>query len=533
MSDRPLPHDVEVSHHRKRYANRKRLSDGIGSVNTNQPGLRVAIYSRVSKEEQIEGHSLDAQKNVCREVAEKRKWIVVGYYEDPGFSAKDDKRPAFKKMIVDAEQEKFDVVLVHKLDRFSRSIEQTLSYFRHLNEYGVVFASATENFDFTRAEGRLFFNMMAVFAQWYLENLSAEAIKAKEELFRKGLHNGLAPFGYKKDRKSGKCVPIPEEAQVVKAAFELAASGSYNHRMIADMLNQKFVTRRGRHFSKDTVTNMLRNEFYYGMVSLRENIRPGVHTPIIDKELYDKAQEATHARAVTRKGNLLYRHTKKGPKSVTQEYYMLQRIIRCNACGRYLRIQVAERYRYYKEVSVERGLTCELASKTIRMGQADQNVIEILGRLRLPPDWQQEIEKRINNQDWVAQILRRKENLEEKIQRLDDVYLSTGKYTRAEYLEQRGKLAKELDSLVVPEKMQVIEKGLALESLGEYLREATSEELSQICRTMLDSVYTDFVNDQIVRIKPVSDFLELFRVAAKTSGWIENQEDGSFFVRAA
>lgn len=84
--------------------------------------------------------------------------------------------------------------------------------------------------------------------------------------------------------------------------------------------------------------------------------------------------------------------------------------------------------------------------------------------------------------------MRRKENLEEKIQRLDDVYLSTGKYTRVEYLEQRGKLVEELNSLVVPDKTQVIEKGLALESLGGYLRDATSEELCQISRTMLDSV---------------------------------------------
>lgn len=84
--------------------------------------------------------------------------------------------------------------------------------------------------------------------------------------------------------------------------------------------------------------------------------------------------------------------------------------------------------------------------------------------------------------------MRRKENLEEKIQRLDDVYLSTGKYTRVEYLEQRGKLVEELNSLVVPDKTQVIEKGLALERLGGYLRDATSEELCQISRTMLDSV---------------------------------------------
>ena len=117
--------------------------------------------------------SLGAQRNVCLEIAQKRGWNVVNIYEDPGFSAKDVKRPAFQRMMLDAENNLFDVVLVHKLDRFSRSIADTLSSFKHLDDHKVAFTSATENFDFSSAQGRLFFNMMTVFAQWYLENLSA------------------------------------------------------------------------------------------------------------------------------------------------------------------------------------------------------------------------------------------------------------------------------------------------------------------------------------------------------------------------
>jgi len=533
MSDRPLPQDAQVSKYRKKSMNRKRLSEGIGTVNTNQPGLRVAIYSRVSSEEQVEGHSLDAQKNVCREVAERRKWIVVNYYEDAGFSAKNDKRPAFKRMIADAEQEQFDVVLVHKLDRFSRSIEQTLSYFRHLNQYKVVFASATENFDFTRPEGRLFFNMMAVFAQWYLENLSAESIKAKEELFRKGLHNGAAPFGYRKDKRTRKCVIVPDEAAVVKTAFELAASGLYNHRMIADMINEKFITRRGRHFSKDSVKTMLENEFYYGMVSFRANIRPGIHEATITEELYDKAEQATKERATSKKGNLLHQHKKNGSKTLDIRYYMLQRIIRCDECDRHLRIQSTGNHKYYKEVSAERGFSCGLGGKTVRMKEADQDVIRILSHIKLPPEWQEEISRRVKSQDWVTQIKRKKETLEDKIRKLNDIYYSTGKYTSTEFLELRSKLDEELASLVIPDEADAIEKGLILESLGEYLAEATPQELAQICRTVLDSVYADFKDYTIVRLRPVPEFLELFRVAAQTTGWHEIGSDGSFIVRNA
>ncbi len=530
MTDRSLPADAKPSQYRKKAANRKRLSDGMGMIKANQVGLRVAIYIRVSSEEQKLGHSLDAQRNFCQEFADKRQWVTVNIYEDPGFSAKDDKRPAFQKMIADAKEKAFDVILVHKLDRFSRSIEQTLAYFKMLNEHGVVFTSGTENFDFSRPEGRLFFNMMAVFAQWYLENLSAEAIKAKEELFSKGLHNGPAPFGYQKNKKTGRCEIVPDEAKVVKAAFELSASGTYTHRMIAEMLNEQFTTRRGRHFSKDTVTNMLRNEFYYGMVSYRENIRPGIHDPIISKELYEKSQSITRERASTPKGHLIERHKERAPRSTTQRYYMLQRIIRCDACDRYLRIQSVDEHRYYKEVSLERGLTCTLAGKTVRMKAADQEMVAVLSQLKLPADWQEEISRIVKDENWIEQIKKKKIDIEDKIRRLDDVYISTGKYTRVQYLEERGKLSEQLESLVIPAESDVLEKGLVFESLGEYLKEATSDELAQICRMMVDSAYTDFVDNRIVRIKPTADFIELFRVASKITGWQE-KGDGTFFVR--
>lgn len=157
-----------------------------------------------------------------------------------------------------------------------------------LIDHKVAFTSATENFDFSSAQGRLFFNMMTVFAQWHLENLSAESVKGKREMFNKGLHNGAAPFGYRKVKETKQIEIVPEEGEAVKMAFELAASDAYTHRMIAEILNRKFRTRRGRNWSKDTVTNMLRNEFYYGMVSFRDMIRPGLHEPIVTKELLSR-----------------------------------------------------------------------------------------------------------------------------------------------------------------------------------------------------------------------------------------------------
>ena len=157
-----LKSDVESGTKRKRYADRKRLTD-VGTVlNPNQDNFRVAIYTRASKGEQDYGHSLDAQRNACIAFAQKRGWQVREIYEDPGFSAKDTQRPAFKTMMKDAGNSLFDVVLVYRLDRFSRNIGDMLSSFKYLDDNKIAFTSVEENFEFSSTEGRLL-KMMTVF----------------------------------------------------------------------------------------------------------------------------------------------------------------------------------------------------------------------------------------------------------------------------------------------------------------------------------------------------------------------------------
>jgi site-specific DNA recombinase len=240
--------------------------DGEKTVNPDHlpAGTPVVIYVRVSSEEQVEGYSLSAQERFCREFAEKRHWEVVNVYSDPGHSGKNDRRPGFQNMIADAGQHKFQAILFHKLDRFSRNVENALRYFKELNEIDVTIASVTEDFDFSTTQRRLFFRMMALFAQWYLGNLSAEVVKGKMEMARRGIHNGPLPFGYIKNNE-GKVVIVEDEAKVIRQAPELYASGEYTNQTIADFLNESgYKTHRGRNWSKDTITDFLKNEFSTG-----------------------------------------------------------------------------------------------------------------------------------------------------------------------------------------------------------------------------------------------------------------------------
>src|SRR5690242_11645555 len=105
---------------------------------------RAAVYHRVSSEEQVDGYSLDAQARATRAFCDGQGWEIVQTYADEGRSARTDdlaKRPAFTQMLDDAEVGRFDVVVVHKLDRFSRNRKIAFEAFERLGRAGVGFLS--------------------------------------------------------------------------------------------------------------------------------------------------------------------------------------------------------------------------------------------------------------------------------------------------------------------------------------------------------------------------------------------------------
>ena len=113
-------------------------------------GLRAAVYARVSSEEQVEGYSLDAQRRAFRTLVEGRGWTVFREYLEEGRSAHTDdirKRPVFKQAIDDALAGRYDVLVVHKIDRFSRKLRVTLEYFEKLGKAGVGFVSIQNEID--------------------------------------------------------------------------------------------------------------------------------------------------------------------------------------------------------------------------------------------------------------------------------------------------------------------------------------------------------------------------------------------------
>jgi DNA invertase Pin-like site-specific DNA recombinase len=176
----------------------------------NKHTKRAAIYVRVSSEEQMQGYSLAAQERAATDYCHAHGWEVVRVYRDEGRSARTDniaKRPAFEEMLGDAERGQFDILIVHKLDRFARNLRMTLEMLDRLESARVGFVSISEQMDFTSPIGKVILATLAAFAQYYSDNLSTETKKGRAERKAQGLYNGLLPFGvtkkFRRDSSTG------------------------------------------------------------------------------------------------------------------------------------------------------------------------------------------------------------------------------------------------------------------------------------------------------------------------------------------
>ncbi|MDP9354723.1 MAG: recombinase family protein, partial [Chloroflexota bacterium] len=260
-----------------------------------QPGareIRAAVYHRVSSEEQVEGYSLDAQQRSTTAYCAAHGWELVQEYRDEGKSAWTDdvsKRPAFARMVADAEAGRLDVIVVHKLDRFSRNLLTTLETLQRLESAGVGFVSISESMDFTTPIGKVILATLAAFAQYYSDNLATEVRKGKGERKKQGLYNGVLPFGTAKG-PDGVPVPHPEAHGGLVLAFELAAAGKTDREVAQALTAVGYRTtgnRGANPFTKDTVRVILQNRFYLGELPDGEGgWLPGKHAPLLDPDLF-------------------------------------------------------------------------------------------------------------------------------------------------------------------------------------------------------------------------------------------------------
>mgnify|MGYP004587949387 CR=1 FL=1 len=158
------------------------------------------IYTRVSTSMQVEGYSLDAQKDKLRKYAEYQEMSIVGEYSDEGKSGKSvEGRPQFKQMLSDIENGKdnVDYVLVFKLSRFGRNVADVLSSLQKMQDYGVNLICVEDGIDSSKDAGKLMISVLSAVAEIERENILVQTMEGRRQKAREGRWNGgFAPYGY-------------------------------------------------------------------------------------------------------------------------------------------------------------------------------------------------------------------------------------------------------------------------------------------------------------------------------------------------
>lgn len=301
--------------------------------------IRVACYGRYSTSMQRE-ESISAQIRAMKKYCADNNWSIVKIYTDQAYSATTDKRPQFQQMISDSYNKEFDIVLVHKLDRFSRNRYDSSLYRHKLRKNGVRLCSVLERID-NSPESILLEGLLESINEFYSADLARESLKGMKGNAHLGLFNGGCPgLGYDVD-ETQHLVVNEEEAKAVIMIYSMYLSG-YSYQKIADALNADgYKTKAGNAFNRNSFIEILRNEKYTGVYIFnraeakgydhkRNNHRSkpaeeiirieGGIPAIISKETWLAAQE--------------YRIKHNARNRCAKTMYLLSGMIKCGCCNK-------------------------------------------------------------------------------------------------------------------------------------------------------------------------------------------------------
>ena len=421
----------------------------------NKESNKVAVgYCRVSTDKQRE-ESLDHQQREIQKYADENGIKIINWYIDHGYSGTTEERPDFQKMIEDSKKKEFNLVLVWKLDRFSRDKFVSANAKHKLKENGVSVFSVIERIENT-PEGEIIESLFEAMNQYYVKNLARGVLGGMVENVRNGISVGSCTFGYmltpkldengnivKKYSKTGKAKPVniytlhPEHSATVKLIFDMFLAGASRNEILARLKECGYKNSKGGDFKATNIDKILRNERYTGVYILEYNkgkqvnymdtevIRNEGGLPkIIDKEDFDKVQQMLNAR-------------KHQPNARSLVSYLLTGKIVCGNCGAQFtgstHYKNGQPYHYYrcgrnnddcKMISIRKEAIENFVIKEIeKVVKSGEFVASILDRFA------EFYKERNNNSEIIKRLEKNLQDIERKIGNLTKIVAETGKYT--------------------------------------------------------------------------------------------------------
>lgn len=236
---------------------------------------RCYIYTRVSTSMQVEGYSLEAQKERLRKYADFQEMVIVGEYSDEGKSGKSiEGRQEFMQMLRDIEEgkDRVEFVLVYKLSRFGRNAADVLNSLQRMQDFGVNLICVEDGIDSSKDSGKLMISVLSAVAEIERENILVQTMEGRRQKARDGKWNGgFAPYGYK--LLNGELEIAEDEAEIIRIIFDKYIHTNMGVNGIAAYLNEHGYKKKKRQnntldaFATSFIKGVLDNPIYCGKLA--------------------------------------------------------------------------------------------------------------------------------------------------------------------------------------------------------------------------------------------------------------------------
>lgn len=302
---------------------------------------------------QVEGYSLEAQKERLTKYADFQNMEVVREYCDAGKSGKSIAgRPEFAQMLQDVADDRdgVDYILVFKLSRFGRNAADVLNSLQYIQDFGVNLICVEDGIDSSKDSGKLTITVLSAVAEIERENILVQTMEGRKQKAREGKWNGgVAPFGYNTDSKGDTLIIEPDEAEIVKIIYDKYVNEELGIDMICNYLNQHGYEKRKtrdfelNYFTRGLIVNILDNPVYTGKIAYGKSktqkvkgtrdqyqrvktddylLADGRHEAIISESLWEAAQQKRKENSV------------KWNKTHSLEHeHILSGVVKCPLCG--------------------------------------------------------------------------------------------------------------------------------------------------------------------------------------------------------
>ena len=359
---------------------------------------KVAAYVRVSSEVDQSIKSFDNQKKYyLQKINNNENWEFAGIYADEGISGMTSlKRKGFLKMLVDAENGKFDLILTKSISRFARNTLDTIKYVRILKQYNVGVIFEEENINTLDMQNELILSILGSVAQQEVVNLSNNIKYGMQQKMKEGKPTGFKGcYGYEYNAEEQEFIVVPEEAEVIRSIFDMYLNGSGVEEIKQKLNDSKIPTKNNNEYWRGSIImKMLKNEKYTGNMILgkyctinqfeekkviknkgesNKYLVKNNHEPIITKEQFDKVQEI-----------IKQRYGDHSNHSGSTNRYCFSHHLRCGLCGYSLQRSILKYtgpyYRCVANEKVQKNLCNE--SKTVKLKVLEDVFTEMLKKYK-------------------------------------------------------------------------------------------------------------------------------------------------------